>query len=71
MGIVVDGVADVLSLNDSQIKPTPDVSSVMTSRYLAGLGVLDKRMVILVNIEMLLSREEMQVVGSMVDALAE
>ncbi len=71
MGIVVDGVADVLSLNDSQIKPTPDVSSVMTSRYLEGLGVLDKRMVILVNIEMLLSREEMQVVGSMVDALAE
>lgn len=71
LGIMVDGVADVLSLNDSQIKATPDVSSVMASNYLEGIGVMDKRMVILVNIEKLLSREEMQVVGSLAEAMVE
>lgn len=71
LGIMVDGVADVLSLDESQIRPTPDISSVMASSYLEGIGVMDKRMVILVNIEMLLSREEMQVVGSLADAMAE
>lgn len=59
VGIVVDGVADVLSIDVDNIKPTPDVASVLSGRYLLGLGVLDSRMIILVNIEMLLSREEM------------
>lgn len=64
VGIVVDGVVDVLSMDVEQIKPTPDVESVLSGRYLLGLGVLDERMIILVNIEMLLSREEMEQVDS-------
>ncbi|WP_148242034.1 chemotaxis protein CheW [Enterobacter asburiae] len=68
VGIVVDGVEDVLSMNAEQIKPTPDVASVLSSRYLLGLGVLDRRMIILVNIEMLLSREEMELVDSVTES---
>jgi Chemotaxis signal transduction protein len=71
VGIVVDGVADVLSVAAEQIKPTPDVASVLSGRYLLGLGVLDTRMIILVNIEMLLSREEMALVDAVADAWAE
>jgi purine-binding chemotaxis protein CheW len=71
VGIVVDGVADVLSLKDDQIKPTPDVGAALTSRYLLGLGVLESRMVILVNIEKLLSRDEMALVDSVAEAFAE
>lgn len=66
VGIVVDGVVDVLSMDVDKIKPTPDVASVLSGRYLLGLGVLDSRMIILVNIEMLLSREEL----ALVDAVA-
>ncbi|TKV07886.1 chemotaxis protein CheW [Citrobacter sp. wls619] len=66
-GIVVDGVVDVLSMNVEQIKPTPDVASVLSSRYLLGLGVMDERMIILVNIEKLLSREEMEQVDSVME----
>ncbi len=67
VGIVVDGVADVLSLKEEQIKPTPDVGAALASQYLLGLGVIDARMVILVNIEKLLSRDEL----ALVDAVAE
>lgn len=62
IGIVVDGVADVLSLKSEQIKPTPDISAALSSRYLLGLGVIEQRMMILVNIEKLLSREELDAV---------
>lgn len=68
VGIVVDGVVDVLSMDVEQIKPTPDVASVLSSRYLLGLGVLDSRMIILVDIEMLLSREEMALVDSVTES---
>ncbi len=71
IGIVVDGVVDVTSLEAEQIKPTPDVSATLSSRYLTGLGVIDNRMMILVNIEKLLSREEMELMDSMAGALAE
>lgn len=67
VGIVVDGVVDVLSMDVDKIKPTPDVASVLSGRYLLGLGVLDSRMIILVNIETLLSREEL----AQVDAVTE
>jgi purine-binding chemotaxis protein CheW len=71
VGIVVDGVVDVLSLEADQVKPTPDVASVLSSRYLLGLGVQDSRMIILVNIEKLLSREEMALMDSMTESYAE
>lgn len=70
VGIVVDGVVDVLSLDYEQIKPTPDVSAALSSRYLLGLGVVDNRMMILVNIEKLLSREELDAMDAVTDALA-
>jgi len=71
VGIVVDGVVDVLSLEPEQVKPTPDVASVLSSRYLLGLGVIDSRMIILVNIEKLLSREEMALMDSLTESYAE
>lgn len=71
VGIVVDGVVDVQSMDVDQIKPTPDVSSTLSSRYLLGLGVLDSRMVILVDIEKLLNREEMELMDSITEAVVE
>lgn len=70
VGIVVDGVADVLSMNADQIKPTPDVASVLSSRYLLGLGVLESRMIVLVNIEKLLNREELALMDEVAEAFA-
>lgn len=62
VGIVVDGVSDVLSLTTEQIKPAPEFSVTLSTEYLMGLGAVDERMIILVDIEKLLSSEEMELV---------
>ena len=62
VGIVVDGVSDVLSLNADEIKPAPDFSVTLSTDYLLGLGSVDERMIILVDIEKLLTSEEMELV---------
>jgi purine-binding chemotaxis protein CheW len=62
VGIVVDGVSDVLSLNAEEIKPAPDFSVTLSTDYLLGLGSVDERMIILVDIEKLLTSEEMELV---------
>ena len=58
-GIVVDSVSDVTTLLPDQIKPAPSVSSALDTDYLIGLGTIDERMLILVDIERLMTSEEM------------
>ena len=60
MGMVVDGVSDVLALTQEQIKPTPSLSSALDTRYIMGLGTVDERMLILVDIEKLMSSSDME-----------
>ncbi|AGQ31782.1 Chemotaxis protein CheW [Serratia liquefaciens] len=64
VGIVVDGVSDVLSLTTEQIRPAPEFAVTLATEYLTGLGSLGERMLILVDIEKLLSSEEMSLVDS-------
>ncbi|MGM7903811.1 chemotaxis protein CheW [Yersinia enterocolitica] len=71
VGIVVDGVSDVLSLNADQIKPAPDFSTTLSTKYLLGLGTLNERMLILVDIEKLLNSEEMEIVEQVAEAVYE
>ncbi|MEB6378229.1 chemotaxis protein CheW [Leclercia adecarboxylata] len=59
VGIVVDGVSDVLSLAAEQIRPAPEFAVTLSTEYLTGLGALGDRMLILVNIEKLLNSDEM------------
>lgn len=59
VGVVVDGVSDVTSLSAEQIKPPPEFGVAFDSRYLLGLGTLEQRMLILVDIERLISSQEM------------
>ncbi|MCY1232219.1 Chemotaxis protein CheW [compost metagenome] len=58
-GIVVDGVSDVLTLAAEQIKPTPHFSGELATDYIRGLGSVEQRMLILVDIEKLLNTEEL------------
>ncbi|WP_337261619.1 MULTISPECIES: chemotaxis protein CheW [unclassified Serratia (in: enterobacteria)] len=64
VGIVVDGVSDVLSLTTEQIRPAPEFAVTLDTEYLTGLGALGERMLILVDIEKLLSSEEMSLMDN-------
>ena len=59
MGMVVDSVSDVITLSPEQIRPAPEMGSVLDAHYLIGLGTLGERMLILVAIDQLMSSPEM------------
>ncbi len=59
VGMVVDRVSDVTTLQPEQIKPAPDMAGTLTTDYVIGLGTLDERMLILIDIDLLMSSPEM------------
>ncbi len=66
VGIVVDSVSDVLTLKPEQIRPIPELSAALDTRYILGLGTVDERMLILVDIEKLMSSSEMALIAEAV-----
>ena len=63
VGIVVDSVSDVVQLKAAQIKPAPEVESVIGHEAVFGLGALDERMLILLDIERLMAGVDMGLAG--------
>lgn len=59
MGMVVDCVSDVITLTPDQVKPAPEMGSALDTNYLIGLGTVEQRMLILVDIDKLMSSTEM------------
>lgn len=62
VGVVVDSVSDVLELTSEQIREAPEMSSGMDGSYIVGLGTIDDRMLIMVDIEKLVNSPEMALV---------
>jgi purine-binding chemotaxis protein CheW len=59
VGMVVDSVSDVTTLSPEQIKPAPEMGTALNTDYLIGLGTIDQRMLILVDIDKLMSSADM------------
>ena len=59
IGMVVDGVSDVITLTPEQMRPVPDLSSSITGDHLLAIGSLDDRMLILLDIEKLMGSADM------------
>jgi purine-binding chemotaxis protein CheW len=59
MGMVVDSVSDVITLLPQQVKHAPEMGSALNTDYLIGLGTLDERMLILIDIDKLMSSADM------------
>ena len=66
IGMVVDSVSDVIALNQEQIHATPEFGSRLDTQYLIGLGTVDNRMIILMDIELLMSSNEMELIAKAV-----
>ena len=65
MGMVVDSVSDVTTLQPEQIRPAPQMGTALDTDYLIGLGTLEDRMLILLDIERLMSSADMGLVEKM------
>jgi purine-binding chemotaxis protein CheW len=69
LGVVVDSVSDVLQLASEQIRPAPQFSSQVDVSHIVGLGTVppgpdgtDERMLIIVDIERLMTSSDMSLV---------
>ena len=62
VGIVVDGVSDVIRLSEEEMLPPPEFGVSLDSKYLHGLADVDENMIILVNIESLITSNELGLV---------
>ena len=63
VGIVVDSVSDVVALAGEQVRPAPEIGASIDSRFLTGIGTIDERMLILLDIERLMGSAEMGLVA--------
>lgn len=62
VGMVVDSVSDVTMLRQDSIRPAPEFSASVDTRYIKELCTLDERMLIVVDIERLMLSSEMALV---------
>src|SRR5574340_400217 len=62
VGIVVDGVSDVIALTAEQLKPAPEFSAGLDTQYIMGLGTVDEHMIIVMDIEKLMTSRDMELV---------
>lgn len=64
IGAVVDAVADVVALAEGDIRPAPQFESQIDAAFVRGIATVGERMLIVVDIESLLSGAEMGLVRS-------
>lgn len=59
IGMVVDGVSDVLNVNTSDIQSSPDFGTTVHTEFISGLVTAEAGMVMLLDVDRLLSLDEM------------
>jgi purine-binding chemotaxis protein CheW len=58
VGIIVDEVSEVLRLANSDIEPAPAIIGGITAEYLTGVGKIEGRLLILLDMNKILSDQE-------------
>jgi purine-binding chemotaxis protein CheW len=64
VGVVVDGVSDVITLAADQIKPAPSLGNNADTSHIIGFGTLDERMRILMDVERLMASADLASIKS-------
>jgi purine-binding chemotaxis protein CheW len=64
VGLIVDNVADVLSLNDDMIVPPPNERSGIQNKYIDGIGKTEDRVILLLNCEKLFLESEIEEISN-------
>lgn len=58
IGLIVDSVSEVLRLSDSAIEPAPPIVAGIDAEYIRGLGKIDGRLLILLDLSKILTQDE-------------
>lgn len=65
VGFVVDAVSEVLRIPTSTVEPPPPVVAGVDSDYISGVGKLQDRLLIMLDLDKLLSSEDIEMLSSM------
>jgi len=65
MGVIVDGVSEVLNLTGSEIEDTPDFGEEVAAQYLLGMAKVKGKVKILLDIDRVLSVQDMHNLNTM------
>ncbi len=65
VGFVVDAVCEVLRIKESTVEPPPAVVAGIGSEYMRGVGKLEDRLLILLDLDKLLTETEMESLAGM------
>jgi purine-binding chemotaxis protein CheW len=67
MGIVVDAVSEVYNVDDQQLQPPPDFGNVVNVEFIKGIATVDEKMLILLDIDHLLTSGELSITDSVTE----
>ena len=70
VGVVVDGVSDVVALAADSIKPAPEFGAALDTQYILGLATLGEQLLIVVDIERLMASQDMALIAQAAEARA-
>jgi purine-binding chemotaxis protein CheW len=71
MGVLADSVSQVIDLSAEEIEPTPPFGTRVKTEYLLGMGALGKKFCLILNIDKVLSADELlAVTESSIDQVA-
>jgi len=65
MGVLVDKVLQVIDISDENIEAAPTLGAQIRTDFIRGMGHLDDRFVIILNVDRVLSADEIAVVGKL------
>lgn len=68
VGVIVDSVNEVMEIGIGDIEPAPSFGAKIRTDFIAGMGKLDNRFVIILNIDQVLSLDEIEQATSLPDA---
>ena len=67
IGMVVDSVSEVYSLQEQDLNSAPDVGGAIASNYIKGLATIDEKMIVLLDIDLLINEGVLEQVQAAVE----
>jgi purine-binding chemotaxis protein CheW len=67
IGLLVDSVKEILNIEEEQIAPPPSIFKGLKPEYLKGIGKMSERLIIILNLDILLTSEEITLIGDITE----
>lgn len=65
VGVIVDTVSEVININESEIEPSPKFGKHIDTRYIIGIGIKETKAKILLDIESVLTDEDVETITNL------